>query len=118
MNKLLSKIFIFALIVMFIIGFSNSYFSLNIDNLAYVLALGIDKGDDNNLKVSFQFSTPVSSSESGSSEPVKTMVNTTSASSISTAINLMNSYLGKQINLSHCKVIIFSEELAYEGISK
>ena len=29
----------------------------------------------------------------------------------------MNAYLGKKVNLSHCKLIIFSEELAKEGIS-
>lgn len=30
----------------------------------------------------------------------------------------MDSYMGKEINMSHCKIIIFSEELAYEGISE
>lgn len=29
----------------------------------------------------------------------------------------MNSYTGKEISLSHCKVIAFSEELASQGIS-
>ena len=29
----------------------------------------------------------------------------------------MNAYLGKKVNLSHCKLIIFSEELAKDGIS-
>ena len=28
------------------------------------------------------------------------------------AINLLNSYIGKEINLSHCSLIIFSEEFA------
>ena len=30
----------------------------------------------------------------------------------------MNSYIGKEINLSHCKLIVFSEELAIRGISE
>ena len=29
----------------------------------------------------------------------------------------MNSYIGKEINLSHCKLVVFSEEVAVEGIS-
>lgn len=29
----------------------------------------------------------------------------------------MNSYIGKELNLSHCKLIVFSEEVASEGIS-
>ena len=57
MKKLLKKIFILSLIVIFIIAFSSSYSSLSIDNLAYVLAIAIDTSTYNKLEVSFQFST-------------------------------------------------------------
>ena len=30
----------------------------------------------------------------------------------------MNSYIGKELNLSHCKLIVFSEEVAVNGIEK
>lgn len=88
------------------------------DNLAYVLAISIDKAKEDNLLVSFQFSTTTSATESGTTEKTPTIINSVTASSLSTAINLMNTYMGKEINMSHCKVIIFSEELASEGISK
>lgn len=117
MNKIIRNIFILILIIVFIVAFSSSYLSLSMDNLAYVLAIGIDKADDNNLQVSFQFSTTTKSTESGSSEKTPTVMNSVKASSLSTAVNLMNSYMGKELNMSHCKVIIFSEELATEGIS-
>ena len=116
MNKIIRNIFIFILIIIFIIAFSSSYSSLSIDNLAYVLAIAIDSSDDNKLEVSFQFSTPVSA-ESSSSEKPTPIINTVTASSLSNAINLVNGYLGQQINMSHCMVIIFSEELAFKGIS-
>lgn len=99
-------------------AFSSSYLSLSLDNLAYVLVIGIDKGTDNNLEVSFQFSTTSKSTESGSTEKTPTVMDTVSAPSLSTAINLMDSYMGRELNMSHCKVIIFSEELAEEGISE
>ena len=118
MPKLIRNIFIIILIVVFIMAFSSSYLSLSIDNLAYVLVIGIDKGEDNNLEVSFQFSTTSKSTESGSTEKTPTVMDTVTAPSLSTAINLMDSYMGKEVNLSHCKVIIFSEELAEEGISE
>lgn len=117
MNKLIKNTFILILIVIFIMAFSSSYFSLSMDNLAYVLAIGIDKSDENKLKVSFQFSTASPVAESGSTEKAPSVIDTVEASSLSTAINLMNNYLSKQVNMSHCKVIIFSEELAKEGIS-
>ena len=116
MHKIFMNITIFLLIIIFIIAFSSSYSSLNIDNLAYVLAIGIDKSDKNKLQVTFEFAS-TAASESGSSEKATPIINSVDASSISNAINLINSYIVKGINMSHCKSIIFSEELAYEGIS-
>lgn len=118
MQKFIRNLFVFIFIILFIIAFSSSYLSLSIDNLAYVLAIGIDKGKDNILEVSFQFSTTSKSTESGSTEKTPTVMDSVTAPSLSTAINLMDSYMGKEINMSHCKVIIFSEELAQEGISE
>lgn len=118
MNKVIRNLFILVLIIVFIVAFSSSYLSLSMDNLAYVLAIGIDKSDQNLLQVTFQFSTTTSPTESGSTKKTPSIINSVTASSISTAINLMNSYMGKELNMSHCKIIIFSEELASEGISE
>ena len=116
MNKWFKNIFIFVVILVFISAFSSSYSSLNIDNLTYVLAIGIDSSDNNNLEVSFHFSNPIPA-ESSANEKPNPIINTVTASSLSNAINLVNGYQGRQLNLSHCKVIIFSEEIAYKGIS-
>lgn len=56
-----------------------------------------------------------SSSESSSSS-TDTII-TVDSSSIDSAISLANNYVSKQLNLSHCEVIIISEELAQKGIS-
>lgn len=114
-SNILNKIFILILIIIFIASFSASYTSLNIDNLAFVVAIGIDKSTSNKLKVTFQFIAPSSSSESGAeTTPV---FNSVDCSSITNGINIMNAYLGRKVNLSHCKLIVFSEELAKDGIS-
>lgn len=117
-HKILKKIFIFILIILFILAFSSSYSSLNINNLAIVVAMGIDVADNNNLKLTFQFTDASSISESGSSEKSPSIIYTVEASSISSGINLINSHIGKELSLSHCKLIAFSEELASKGISK
>lgn len=118
MNKILRNIFILLVIIVFILAFSPSYTSLNIDNLAYVVAIGIDSGDTEKFKISFQFTKGSSGSESGSSgETNPLIINSVEASSIDKAINLMNSYMARELNLSHCKIIIFSEEVAANGIS-
>jgi spore germination protein KC len=81
------------------------------------LQFGVDAAKDgDNLEVSFEFAQLSSFSENSSSQDSKPIINTVSTPSISTAINLMNAYVGKQLNLSHCKVVIFSEEIAKKGI--
>ena len=118
MNRIIRNTFIFIVIIVFMLAFTPSYTSLNIDNLAYVVALGIDKGDTEKFKISFQFTTGSSGGESGSSsEKSPLILNSVEASSIDSAINLMNSYMARELNLSHCKVIVFSEEIATGGIS-
>lgn len=114
---------IIAFLILFIIfanGFSASYTSRKLGNLAYVLALGIDVGEKAKLKVSAQFtkSAAVSPASGTSSEDTKNIVLVSGeADSIFSAINLLNSYIGKEINLSHCSLIIFSEEFAKQGIA-
>ena len=117
MKALCKKIFIVILLILFIFAFSKSYSTLNIDNLSIIVAIGIDISEKNNFDVSFQFTNPSSVSESGSSEQSPSMIYTVSASSLSSAINLINTYIGKEVNLSHCKIIAFSEQFANNGIS-
>ena len=116
-KKLFKKIFIVILIIMLLLAFSKSYSTLNIDNLSVVVAMGIDISDKNHLQISFQFTNPSSVSESGTSEQAPSIIYSVDASSISSGINLINTYIGKSVNLSHCKVIAFSEEIASRGIS-
>ena len=67
MNKF-SKIFLSILLVFFIVfSVSTQKTSMSIDDLAYALAIGIDKGDTTNFKLSLQFSKPSSDKDSSSS---------------------------------------------------
>lgn len=119
-KRIIRNILLIIIIIILLLGFSSSYTSFSIDNLAFVIAIAIDKGsNDNNLQVTFQIAKPSAISNSGSpSENSTYVINSVETSSISSAINLMNSYIGKEINLSHCKLIVFSEPLAIQGISE
>lgn len=116
LKKIFIKIFIIILIIIFFISFSYSYKALNIDNLAFVVALGIDSSDSKEIKVTFQFVNPPSTSE-GSNQESKIFQDTVDCNSIPNAINIMNSYLARKIDLSHCRNIVFSEDIAKNGIS-
>ena len=90
MKNIIKYIFLFILIVIFVYAFSSSYKSQTIDNLAYVIAIGVDNADNNKIKVSFQFIENSVFSDSGSSDSSSTIIDTVEASSIDTAINLLN----------------------------
>lgn len=59
------------------------------------------------------------SKESGgsSSQYTDTTVTTVECASLDSGINLINSYMSKKVNLSHCKIIVLSEFLAKEGVA-
>lgn len=101
------------------IAFSGVYSTNNIDKLSYVLALGIDVGKNNNLELSVQLAKPGGDSEKSgsSSQSSNSVVNSIECSSIESGINLFNSYISKKLNMGHCKVIVFSEEVASKGLS-
>lgn len=117
-KKLFKYISLFLILSISLFFLSGCHSMLNIDNLAYVVAIGFDVGENNKLKLSFQLSVPDSKSGGGSSQSENSIVNSIECSSIDSGINLLNTYLSKEVNLSHCKVVVFSEEFAYLGISE
>lgn len=108
-----------VLLAIFIGAFSSSYTSHNLTNLAYVLALGIDIGENAQIKLTAQFTRSDSFSPSGNSsdESSNIILISGEADSIYGCLNFLNSYVGKEINLAHCGAVIFSEDFAKNGIS-
>ncbi len=111
--------FLIVFLVLCLFSLTGCYNSNGIETKAYVVALGIDIGDENPLKLSMQIAILNSSNEksSGSSSNDSSTVLSVECSSIDSGISLINSYISKKVNLSHCKAIVFSEKLAYSGLS-
>ena len=119
-KNLITIISFFILLIFFINGFSATYRAHTMTNLAYVLAIGIDVGENAKLKVSAQFSkSGIFSSGSSSNDSDDSIVLVSDeANSIVSCINLLNAYIGKELNLAHCSLIVFSEDIARQGISE
>ncbi len=83
-----------------------------------LLLYGFDVGETERIKVTFQFTMPNSSGENNAGETAPSVIDTVEAACIDSAVNLVNTFVSKEVNLSHCKVIVFSEEMAKQGISK
>ena len=106
------------ILVLSLFSLSGCYDARGIETLAYAVAIGLDKGESNLLKLSIQFASSGSSSQGGaSSQYTDTTVTTVECSSVESGINLVNSYMSKKVNLSHCKIIVLSETLAKEGVA-
>ena len=117
------KLLIFLLCVLVtLFSITNNKAVNTIDESAYVVAIGFDKSSSGKIKLSLQIAIPSSegNSSSGSSsnsdQSASTIVNTVDCDSIFSGITLINSYISKKLNLSYCKVVVFSEEIATKGI--
>lgn len=104
--------------------------SKNIDDQAYAIMVGIDKGVDNKIRLTVQFPTykgggngsSLGGGGGNSDEKEHGLVDGTIVASIECAtvlegINLLNTSTSRHISLVHCKAIIFSEQLAQDGIN-
>ena len=91
-----------------------------IDNIAYVIAMGVDVGTDAKIKLSLQIAIPSSNTTTDSvnspSHSSSTVVKTVDCNTIDSGINLINGYISKKLSLAFCKIVVFSEELASVGI--
>ena len=75
MNYKVRKVFAIFILTLLILVASTSYYGIRgIDNLAYVVAIGIDVGTNENLLLSLQISLPNGGESSGSSSQSTSVV--------------------------------------------
>lgn len=86
------------------------------DERSFVLATGLDKGEKNVVKVTFQEAIPKALGTGGEGET--TNVISLEAASVFGALQLANAFTSREMTLIHNRAIIISEELAKEGLSK
>lgn len=128
----IKRICLFILLAVFLYISSGCFDRHEIDEMAYVMGIGLDKGKSKELMMTLQFAVPIMSGsgggggdggggDSGSSagQQKKPLLTTTlDTSTIYSGINIANSYISKQLNFAHAQVVAFSEELAREGVQK
>lgn len=96
---------------------TGCYYTRGIDGSYFITALGIDEADNGLLKISIQVaSTSGASESSGSSQASSYKIFSAEATTIDEGISILNNYLNKQVNLSHCSALIISEKLAKAGV--
>ncbi|HHW49307.1 MAG TPA: Ger(x)C family spore germination protein [Clostridiaceae bacterium] len=105
---------------------AGCYDSREIDDMAYVVSLGLDKGKTNALRLTIQIAIPVATGAGSSGNEGggggegsdSSFITTIETPTLYSGLNMANNYISKQLNMSHAKVIVISEEIAREGVQR
>ena len=92
---------------------SGCYDSNEISQLAFIIAVGIDKADGGLYEYTFQAVKP--SAFEGESDANPLVTTTVTASSVYTAMDKLNTEISEKCDYSHIKLAVFSEKLLQNG---
>lgn len=103
-------------IMLFTAGCMTNSFR-DLDRRFFVLAIGVDKSNDDNKKyhVTLKLDIPSAKMEPGNA---KSQLISTDAESIPEAIRLLKSHVDKELDFGHAKMILLGEALAKEDITQ
>ena len=107
------KKFVFLTLILSVFLLSSCINNTEADNKAYVVAIGLDENEQGSLDYTFQYALPLNISKS-EGEPLS--CKTISATNIYGACDMFNADISKEINLSHLKLIVFNESIAFNGL--
>lgn len=110
----------YALLVIFMVSFTLTacFDSHEIGDFVYVSVMGIDKGEIENYKFTFQmpeFTISGLGGEGGGGKEEIVSFITLDAPSLLSAAQIANTSISKKLNFMHLKAIIISEDLAISG---
>ena len=111
------KICLSCILIVMLFSLTGCYNNVDMDKYFYIVGLGLDTSETGLIKVSIQIANTLvsgsdnSSSNSGNSDSGQYRIYSVESETIDSAISILNNYLNKKINLSHCTVLVISEEL-------
>lgn len=124
---MLKRISLLIMTSLFIaVSLTGCYDAVEIDDSVYALLLGIDKGENNKVRVTIQYPTYKTGGDSqgggngmNSENAVPgSNVHTIEASSILEGLDMYGMAISRRVSLMHTKTLVFSEDMAKEGISQ
>lgn len=122
MNKAICSVLLISILCTLLTG---CFDRREIDDQTYIIAMGLDKGTMEPLKLTLQYALPAAigggggGGAGGGSEGSKSLNSVTiDVPTLNSGINMANGFIGKKLNMSHAVVVVISKELAKEGIRK
>ncbi|MHB1042096.1 MAG: Ger(x)C family spore germination protein [Eubacteriales bacterium] len=121
--KIISLLMILALLLMI----PGCYDYQDPDEVAWALAVGLDKGRQNTLTMTAVVAIPKNVAGGGGGKPAsggggegdgKFLIVSMEVPTLLSALELLNTVVDRRIDLSHTKWVVFSRELAEQDISR
>lgn len=112
--------FTFLMILLCLLFTSGCFDAIEVDEMAYVVVMGLDSGINGNVRMTMLLAVPIAvgvGPEPGEVDKSTTLISV-EAPTIYGDMNIVNSMLSKKLNFSHTKLVVISKELAQEGIEK
>lgn len=120
-----AKVCAFIFLAMSLLALPGCWGSRETDEVAYVLAVGFDKGEKENLVITVSIANPkaiagISSGGGGAGGGGGGSALTYSVESYAPLVStdLLNTTIDRRVSFLHAKAYIFSEELAREGLEE
>ena len=116
------KVIILLILGTFLLSLTACYDAHEMDDMLYVVAIGVDKGISDKWRLTIQFPTmkegggQTQSGSGGGDEQSGHSYASIDVPSFFTGIDMLNASLPRKLNFSHTQIIVFSEELAEEGL--
>lgn len=116
----MKKTILCAVLCVFLL--TGCVYGTDVDEQAFVIAVGLEPGSEFNYRVTFVFSNPSSGSSGeqgggGSDKGKSSDIVTLEAPTVFSAVRRLNDLKSKKINLTHTKIVVFSDKLAKDGVS-
>lgn len=109
------------LLIMLCTALSGCFGGRETDEVAIVVAVGLDKGEHEDIEVTVTIANPhmfAAGDGGGGGQQEPFMITSVMGPSIWECYILLNTYISRDITLQHANAYIFGEELAREGIGK
>lgn len=113
MSKITKLFYIILCMTIIMVTLTGCYDNREIEDLTYVVAIGIDEADNNMFNLTFQTAVPKSIT---TGEGETTDIKSFKTDNFLSGFRKTGRYLSKKINLSHTKIIVVSEEIAKKGL--
>ncbi len=109
----MKRCFFAVILILILLTLSGCYDYREINDTAMVAGIAVDKGDDGNYTFSVEIIQPAESESASAKGKVLSEVGSSAEDCLKRLVNAAT----KELQFSHCKLIVFSDQITEEGIS-